>query len=113
LFKEETEQALLEELTDSDPSTSDSDDDLNGTNDLAGGEVIALQCSDKEDDIVQVSTAPSAANALSATFTWEDMTNYVGETEQFAHNCRPQNEGQNDTRCAEVFTMFLLMNWWN
>ena len=30
--------------------------------------------------------------ASSATFTWEDMTNYVGQKEHFFDNCGPQNE---------------------
>jgi hypothetical protein len=34
------------------------------------------------------------------------MTNYVGQREQFLDNCRPQNEAQNETHCAEVFKMF-------
>ena len=37
---------------------------------------------------------------------WEDMTNYVGQREQFVDNCGPQNEAQNKTHCAKVFKMF-------
>jgi hypothetical protein len=80
---------------------------------LAVSQVIALECSDNEDDIVQGSTAPITADASSAVFTWEDMKNYARQTKQFVGNCGPQNEGQNETYCAEVYKMFLLMNWWN
>ena len=51
--------------------------------------------------------------ASSATFTWEDMTNYVGQREQFVDNFGPQNEAQNETHCAKVFKMFFMTNWWN
>ena len=43
---------------------------------------------------------------MSATFTWEDMTNYVGQREQFVDNYGPQNEAQNETHSAKVFKMF-------
>jgi hypothetical protein len=72
---------LLEELTDSDPSNSSSDDDSTGTNDLVVGKVIALEYSDYRDDIVQTSTAPSAPNASGALLTWVDMTNHVKQRE--------------------------------
>jgi len=62
---------------------------------------------------VQFATASSAPSALSDTFMWEDMTNYVGQREQFVDNCGPQNKAQNKTHCAKVFKMFLMMNWWN
>jgi len=65
-----------------------------------------LECSDNESDDVQFATASSAPSALSATFMWEDMTNYVGQREQFVDNCGPQNEAQNETHCAKVFKMF-------
>ena len=45
-------------------------------------------------------------SASSATFTWEDMTNYVGQRENFLDNCGPQNEAQNETHSAKVFKMF-------
>jgi hypothetical protein len=51
LFEEEIEQALLEELTDSDHCSSSSDDESSGTDDLAVDKVTAMECSD-EDDIV-------------------------------------------------------------
>jgi hypothetical protein len=54
------------------------DDDSSGTDDLTVGEVIGSECSDNESDDVQFDTASSAPSALSATFMWEDMTNYVG-----------------------------------
>ena len=53
-----------------------------------------------------VLTASSAPSASSATFTWEDMTNYVGQRENFFDNCGPQNVAQNETHCAKVFKMF-------
>jgi len=59
-----------------------------------------------ESDDVQCATASSAPSASSATFTWEDMTNYVGQRESFFHNCGPQNEAQNETHCAKAFKMF-------
>ena len=65
-----------------------------------------VQNSDDESDDVQCATASSAPSALSATFTWEDMTNYVGQREIFFDNCGPQNEAQNETHCAKVFKMF-------
>ena len=37
---------------------------------------------------------------------WEDMTNYVGQRENFFDNCGPQNEAQNETHCAKAFKMF-------
>lgn len=80
-FEEEIEQALLEELTDSDPSNYSSDDDSSGTNDLAVGKVITLEYSDYRDDTVQTSTAPSAPNASGALLTWVDMTNHVKQRE--------------------------------
>jgi len=107
LFEDEIEQSLLEELTASDQSSSSSDnDDSCGADDLTVGEVIGSGSSDNESDDVQCATASSAPSALSATFMWEDMTNYVGQREQFVDNCGPQNEAQNETHCAKVFKMF-------
>jgi len=59
------------------------DDDSSGTDDLTVVEVISSECSDNESDDVQCATASSA------TFTWEDMTNYVGQREQFVDNYGP------------------------
>jgi hypothetical protein len=70
----------------------------NGADDLTVGEVIGSECSDN----VQFATASSAPSALSDTFMLEDITNYVGQREQFVDNCGPQNE----THCARVFKMF-------
>ena len=81
-------------------------DDSSGINNLAANKVIALECSVNEGDIVEGFTAPSAPNASSTTFTWEDMTNYVGQSEQFVGNSGPQNEAQNETHCAKVLKMF-------
>ena len=80
LLEDEIEQSLLEELTASDQSD---DDDSSGTDDLTVGEVIGSEYSDDGSDDVQCATASSAPSALSATFTWEDMTNYVGQREIF------------------------------
>ena len=81
LLEDETEQSLLEELTASDQSSSSDDDDSSGIDDLTVGEVIGSEYSDDESDDVQC-----------ATFMWEDMTNYVGQKENFFDNCGPQNE---------------------
>ena len=56
-------------------------DDSSGINNLAVGRVITLECRANEGDIVQGFTAPGLPNASSTTFTWEDMTNYVGQRE--------------------------------
>ena len=55
LLEEEISQALLEELTD---SNSSSGYDLSGTDGVAVGEVIALECSDIENYNVQGSEHP-------------------------------------------------------
>ena len=102
LLDDDIEQSLLEELTASDQSDCSDDDDSSGTDNLTVVEVIGLECSDNESDDVQCATASSAPAALSATFAWEDMTNYVGQREQFVDNYGPQNE----TLCAKVFKMF-------
>ena len=87
---------MLEELTASDQSSC-IDDDSSGTDDLTVVEVIGSEYSDDESDDVQCAIASSAPTASSATFTWEDMTNYVGQREQFVDNYGPQNEAQNET----------------
>jgi len=92
LFEDEIEQSLPEELTTSDQSSCSDDDDSTGTDDLTVGEVSGSERSDNESDDVQFATASSAPNALSATFMWEDMTNYLGQRDQFVDNCGPQNE---------------------
>ena len=97
---------MLEEPTASDRSSCSDDEDSSGTNDLTVVEVIGLECSDSGSDSVQCATASSVPTALSATFTWEDMTNYVGQREQFVDNFGPQNEAQNETNCAKMFKMF-------
>ena len=107
LLEDEIEQSLLVELTASDQSSCSDDDDLSGTNDLTVVEVIGSECSDSESDNVQCATASSAHTASSATFTWEDMTNYVEQREQFIDNYGLQNEAKNETRCAKEFKIFL------
>jgi hypothetical protein len=106
LLEDEIEQSLLEELTASDLSSSSDDDDSSGTDDLTVGEVIVSDYSYEESDYVQCATASSMPCASSATFTWEDMINYVGQRENFFDNCGAQNEAQNETHCAKVFKMF-------
>ena len=81
LLEDELEQSLLEELTASDQSSCSDDDDSSGTDDLTVVEVIGSECSDSENDDVQCDTASSLPTASSATFTWVDMTNYVGQRE--------------------------------
>ena len=83
LLEDEAEQSLLEELTASDQSSFSDDDDSSGTDDLTVVEVIGSGCSDNESDNVQCATASSAPTASSATFTWEDMRNYVGQRAVF------------------------------
>jgi len=92
LLEDEIEQSLFEELTASDQSSSSDDDDSSGTNDLTVGEVIGSEYSDDESDDVQCTIVSIAPSASSATFTWEDMSNYVGQKENFFDNCGPQNE---------------------
>jgi len=93
LLEDEIEQSLFKELTASDPSSSsdDDDDDSSGTDDLTVGEVIGSEYSDDKSDNIQCTTASIGPNASSATFTWEDMTNYVGQKENIFDNCGPQN----------------------
>jgi hypothetical protein len=106
-LEDEIEQNLLEELTVSDQISSSDDEYSSGTDDLTVGEVIVSEYNDEGSDDVQCATASSAP-----TFTWEDMTNYVGQWD-FFYNCGPQNEAQNETHCTKVFTDFLMMNPWN
>ena len=79
LVEDEIEQGLLEELTAYDQSSCSDDDDSSGTDHLTLFEVNSSECSDSEIDDVQCATASSVNTASSATFTWEDMTNYVGQ----------------------------------
>jgi len=92
LLEDEIEQILFKELTASDQSISIDDDDSSGTDDFTVGEVIGSEYSDDESDNMEFTTASIAPIASSATFTWEDMTNYVGQKENFFDNCGPQNE---------------------
>jgi len=106
LVEDEIEQSLVEELTASDQSSCSDDDNYSGTDDLPVVEVLSSECSDSESDDVQCATASSAPNASSATFTWEDMTNYVGQREQFVDTYGPQNEAQTETHCAKLSKCF-------
>jgi hypothetical protein len=74
LLEDEIEQSLLEELTASDKSSCNDDDDSSGTDILTIVEVTGSECNDSENDM-QYAIASSAPTASSATFTWEDMTN--------------------------------------
>ena len=98
-----TEQSLLKELTASDQSDCSDDDDSSATDDLTVVEVIGSDVVIMKVTMCKCATASSAPAALSATFAWEDMTNYVGQREQFVDNYGPQNE----THCAQVFKMFV------
>jgi hypothetical protein len=111
LFVEETEQALLENLTDTYPRNTSADDST-VTDDLAVGKVIALECNDNKGNIEKDATVCSVPSS-SATFTWENVTKYVGPREQSVDNCGPQNDAQNETHYAKVFKIFLLINWRN
>jgi hypothetical protein len=51
--------------------------DSSGTDNLTVGEVISAKYSDEE-SAVHFSAVCSAPSAI---FTWEDMTNYVGQME--------------------------------
>ena len=106
LLEDEIEHSLLEELTAYDQSTCSDDDDSSGTDEFTVVEVLGSECSDSESDDVQCATASSVPTASSAAFTWENMTNYAGQREQFGDNYGPQNEAQNETHCAKVFKMF-------
>jgi hypothetical protein len=75
LLEDETEQSLLEELTASDQSSCSDYDDSSGTYNLTTVEVTVSECNDRENEDAQYSTASGAPAALSATFTWDDMTN--------------------------------------
>jgi hypothetical protein len=84
LLEDEIEQNLLEELASDQSSFSDN----SGTNDLTVSEVISAEYSDEESDV----HFSAACSAPSAIFTWEDMTNYVRQREQFVDKYGPQNE---------------------
>jgi hypothetical protein len=86
MFVDEIEQSLLEALIASDQGSCSDDDDSSGTYDLTVGKVSGSECCDNESDDVQFATASRAPSALSDTFMWEDMTNYVGQREQFVDN---------------------------
>ena len=105
LLEDENEPSLLEELTASDQSSCSDDDDSSGTDDLTVVDVHGSECGNESDD-VQCAIASSAPTASIATFTWEDVPNYVGQREQFVDNYGPQNEAQIEIHCAEVFKMF-------
>jgi hypothetical protein len=104
LLEEEIEQNLLEKLSSDQNSFSDESDN-SGTDDITVDEVINAEYNDEGSDVHFSAPcgAPSASNAI---FTWEDMTNYVGQREQFVDNSGPQNEAQNETHYTKVVKMF-------
>ena len=105
-MENEIEQSLVEELTASDQSSCIDDEESSGTDDVTLFEVISSECSDSESDDVQCVTASSAPTVSCATFTWDDMINYVGQREQFVDKYGPQYEAQNETHCAKMFKTF-------
>ena len=92
-MEEEIEESLLEEYTDSDQSISSDDDDSS--------------------DDVQCATASSAPSASSATFTWEDMTNYVGQRENFLDTVGLKMKPKMKLTVLKCSKCFLMKNWWN
>ena len=76
MLEDEIEQSLLEELTAYDQSSCSDDDNSSGTDDLTVVEVLGSECDNDSDD-VQCATASSVPTASIATFTWEDVPNYV------------------------------------
>ena len=109
LLEDEIEQSLLEELTASDQSSCSDDDDSSGTDDLTVVEVIGSECSDSESDDAQCATASSAPTASSATFTWEDMTNYIGQRDSLLITMGLKMK-LIVLKCSKCF---LITNWWN
>ena len=104
---------MLQELTASDQSSSSDDDDSSGTDDLTVGEEIVSENSDDESDDVQCATASSAPSASSATFMWEDMTNYVGQRENFLITVGLKMKPKMKLSVLKCSKCFLMMNWWN
>jgi hypothetical protein len=84
---------LLEEIP-SDQNSFSEEIDLSKTDNFTVGEVISAEFCDNENDV-------HFSSASSAIFTWEYMTNYVGQREQFVDIYGPQNEAQNETHCAK------------
>jgi uncharacterized membrane protein len=103
LLEDEIEKCLFQ---DSDFSSSSEYDDSSWTDDLTVDEVILSEQSGDEESDVQCASTSSAPCVSPATFTWEDMTNYIEQREIFCDNCGPQNEAQNESHCAKVFKMF-------
>jgi len=110
LLEDQIEQSLLEEHTASDQSSCNDDDDSSATDDLTVVEVLSSECSDSESDDVQCATASSEPTASSATFTWEDMTNYVG---QILINMGLKMKPKMKLIVLKCSKCFLMTNWWN
>jgi hypothetical protein len=91
MFAEEIEQSLLEEHTTSDESSFNDETGSCGSDDLTVGEVNFAECSENESDNIQFVTGCIARSASKGVFAWEDMTNCVGQREQFVDNYGPQN----------------------
>ena len=111
LLEDEIEQSLLEELTASDQSSCSDVDDSSGTDDFTVVDVLSSECSDSED--VQRATASSAPTASSATFTWEDMTNYVGQGYSLLINMGLKMKPKMKLIVLKCSKCFLMTNWWN
>jgi hypothetical protein len=88
LLDDNIEQSLLEDLV-SDQSSFSDESVSSGSDDLTVGEVISAEYSDEESD-VHFSAACSGPSASSDIFTWEDITNYVGQRENFFDNFSPK-----------------------
>jgi hypothetical protein len=74
LLEEEFEQKLLEEIP-SDQNSFSEEMGSSKTDNFTVGEVISAEFCDNENDV-------HFSSASCAIFTWEDMTNYVGQREQ-------------------------------
>jgi hypothetical protein len=88
LLAKQIEQSFLEEFA-SDQSSFIDEIDSSDTDDLTVGEIIGAECCDESD--VHFSATCSASSAWSDIFSWEDMTNYVRQREQFVEYYGPQN----------------------
>jgi hypothetical protein len=95
MLEVEFEQILLQEIP-SDQNSFSEEIDSSKTDNFTVGKVISAEFSDNENDV-------HFSSGSSAIFTWEDMTNYVGQREHFVDIYGPQNEAQNETHCAKVF----------
>jgi hypothetical protein len=103
------EQTLFEELIASDQGRSSDDDDSSGTDYLTVDKVIVSQYSDD----VQCATASSASSASSATFTWEDMTNFVWQRKNLFKTLGLKMKPKMKHTVLKCLKCFLMTNSWN